>query len=55
MLAQDRGDYDQAARHYQQSLAIRLSLGVPEAAIDLRRLAGYRRTAGPDQFAVMLS
>ena len=96
ILAQDRGDYDEAARQYQRSLdinerlgnqagmatsyhqlgilekdrggqitaavtwhvralAIRLSLGIPQAIIDLRCLAGYRRELGAGQFTSLLT
>jgi tetratricopeptide (TPR) repeat protein len=95
-LAQDRGDYDEAARQYQRALdinerlgnqagmatsysqlgilemehggsiaaavtwhvralAIRLPLGVPQAGIDLRRLAAHRRLLGAEPFTRLLT
>jgi tetratricopeptide (TPR) repeat protein len=96
ILAQHRGDYDEAARQYQRALdlferlgdqaglaisysqlgileadrgggaglaigwhvkalAIRLRLGVPQARIDLRRLAALRGELGPGRFAGLLA
>ena len=37
------------------ALAIRLRLGIPKAAIDLRRLAALREDLGPDQFTALLA
>jgi len=96
VLAQDRGDYDQAERQYQRALdikerlgdpasmaasisqlgileaergappaavitrhvralAIRLRLGIPQAMIDLRRLAACRDDLGQEQFTALLT
>jgi len=38
-----------------KALVIRLRLGVPQAVIDLRRLAGHRRELGPQRFTGLLS
>jgi hypothetical protein len=38
-----------------QALAIRLRLGVPQAVIDLRRLAAHRAAVGTGQFTGMLT
>jgi tetratricopeptide (TPR) repeat protein len=95
MLAQDRGDYDEAARQYQrsldieerlgnqagmassysqlgilererggpastaikwnvQALRIRLRLRVPQAGIDLRQIATYRRELDAEVFDMLL-
>ena len=96
ILAQARGDYDEAVRQYQraldtkerlgdqagmattysqlgileadrggragqaiswpaQALVIRLRLGVPQAVIDLRRLAAYHDDLGPERFGGLLA
>jgi tetratricopeptide (TPR) repeat protein len=96
VLAQDRGDYAEAARQYQRALdikgrlgdqagmatsyrqlgnlekerggqiataiawhvralAIRLALGIPQAANNLHRLSEYRRELGTGQFTSLLN
>ncbi len=96
ILAQDRGDYEEAARQYHRALdiderlgnqagmatsysqlgnleadrggpaaaviawhvkalAIRLQLGVPQAMIDLRRLAACRRELATEPFTGLLA
>jgi tetratricopeptide (TPR) repeat protein len=96
ILAQDRGDYDEAARQYQRALdikerlgdqagmassysqlgnleedrggsitaavtwhvralAIRLRLGIPQAVLDLRRIAAHRRKLGAGPFSRLLT
>ena len=37
------------------ALAIRLRLGIPQAKIDLRRLAACRDDLGPEQFTALLT
>jgi tetratricopeptide (TPR) repeat protein len=56
ILEKERGGSITAAvtRHVR-ALAIRLRLGVPQAAIDLRHLAAHRRELGAEPFTRLLS
>src|SRR5690348_3772781 len=56
VLARDRGGpADQSIALHMQALAIRLRLGVPEAVIDLRSLAEYRRELGKGTFGYLIT
>ena len=55
-LEKDRGGPAAAAITWHvKALAIRLRLGVPQAVIDLRRLAAYRRELGAEPFTSLLA
>ena len=56
LLARDRGGLaDQSIALHMRALAIRLRLGVPEAAFDLRSLAAYRRELGNGTFSHLIT
>ena len=56
VLARHRGGpADQSIALHMQALAIRLRLGVPEAVIDLRSLAEYRRELGKGTFGYLIT
>jgi hypothetical protein len=49
------GDVGLAIEWHVKALAIRLRIGVPEAAIDLNNLAVYRDELGPERFTGLLA
>jgi hypothetical protein len=53
--AERGGDAGVSASWHVQALAIRLGLGVPQAAIDLRRLATHRAALSAGSFTRMLT
>jgi tetratricopeptide (TPR) repeat protein len=56
ILATDRGDpVAEIVDWHVRALWIRLRIGVPEAAIDLRKLAFWRRELGAKPFAALLA
>jgi hypothetical protein len=55
-LESERGGQIATATAWQvRALLIRLALGVPQAATNLRRLGEYRRELGADQFTSLLN
>jgi hypothetical protein len=56
ILEAERGGPEAVAIAWHvKALAIRLRLGVPQAVIDLRRLAVHRSGLGPERFTGLLS
>jgi DNA-binding FadR family transcriptional regulator len=55
VLEADRGNAGRSIAWHMQALAIRLRLGVPQAADDLRRLEAHRAALGPGEFAELLA
>ena len=53
--AERGGNLQQAITWHLQALAIRLQLRVPQARIDLRRLAAHRTALGPEAFSRLLN